>query len=122
MNQNIEHTNKNTTVTIDEKSMSLLAHVTGLLFSFVGPLVMYLMFKENHNQNLKQNIINSLNWQISLMIYFLASGLLTLLLVGFILIFALTILNIVFCILASLEANKGNVYKYPLTIEFIKLV
>lgn len=39
--------------------------------------------------------------------------------VGLFIIIAAYVLNIVFCIIAAVKANKGEWYKYPLTIPFV---
>ena len=39
---------------------------------------------------------------------------------GILLIFALSILNIVFCIIAGIAANKGETYRYPFAIRLVK--
>jgi uncharacterized Tic20 family protein len=59
------------------------------------------------------------NFQISITIYALISFVLALFCVGIPLLIAVGIFGIVFSVLASVEASKGNAYKYPLCIRFI---
>jgi uncharacterized Tic20 family protein len=44
----------------------------------------------------------------------------TFILIGFVLFPAVIVVNIVFCILGGLEANKGKLYRYPFTLRLIK--
>lgn len=62
----------------------------------------------------------ALNFQISMTIYMIVSGILILVAVGVLLIFVLMIMNIVYTIIASIKASEGTNYRYPLTIRFIK--
>ncbi|MBT9138869.1 MAG: hypothetical protein DDT31_01447 [Syntrophomonadaceae bacterium] len=62
----------------------------------------------------------SLNFQISMTIYVLISALLTLVVIGFVLLVGLGIFGIVMVIMASVKANKGEKFRYPLCIRFIK--
>ena len=41
-------------------------------------------------------------------------------LIGFLLIFGLSIFALIMGIVATIKANDGEIFKYPLEIEFIK--
>lgn len=60
------------------------------------------------------------NWLISSLIYALVAGLLTMVLIGIPLLIALYVCGLVFPIIGGIRANNGELWKYPLTIEFIK--
>ena len=62
----------------------------------------------------------SLNFQISMLIYNVIAGVLCLVLVGFIILVILHILNLVLVIVASIQASEGKFYRYPMTIRLIK--
>ena len=62
----------------------------------------------------------SLNFQISMTIYFIISAILTVILIGIVLLIALAIFDIVVLIIATIKANGGEKYRYPLTIRLIK--
>jgi uncharacterized Tic20 family protein len=61
----------------------------------------------------------ALNFQISMLIYNIVAGVLCLVLIGFALLAALHILNVVFVIIAALKASEGQIYRYPLTIRLL---
>ena len=61
-----------------------------------------------------------LNFQISMLIYIIISGILTLILIGFAFLVILYVLNIILTIIAAIKANEGVTYRYPLTMRFVK--
>jgi uncharacterized Tic20 family protein len=60
------------------------------------------------------------NFVISLVIYTIVSALLLLVIIGFVLLPAVAIIGIIFPIIGGIKANNGELWKYPLTITFIK--
>jgi uncharacterized Tic20 family protein len=98
----------------DDNTLGITAHALGIVFPVFGTLIMYLLYKDTASTKLKQNIINAFNFQLSVTIYSL---------VLFITVIGplfLGIATIILSIIGIIEANKGGVYKYPLTIEIIK--
>ena len=101
----------------DSRTLSILTHILGWLTGFLGPLVILLVSKDNY---VKKHTKNALNWQISYAIYMIASLLLMIILIGFLTFFALILLNIIFSIIAAVKASQDKLWKYPLTISFLK--
>lgn len=62
----------------------------------------------------------ALNWILSVIIYGFASGILALILIGIPLLIAVMVLSVVFPIMAGIKANNGELWKYPLSIQFVK--
>ena len=60
------------------------------------------------------------NWMISSTIYAIVSIVLMFFLIGFLTIFAVGIMGIVFPIIGGIKANNGELWEYPLTIKFLK--
>ncbi|MDH7600195.1 MAG: DUF4870 domain-containing protein [Sedimentisphaerales bacterium] len=60
------------------------------------------------------------NWVLSTLIYSIVSILLCFVLVGFVLIAALAIMDLIFPIIGGIKANNGQVWRYPLSIRFFK--
>jgi uncharacterized Tic20 family protein len=69
---------------------------------------------------MKAHSKKALNWQISLAIYLIISGILMFVLIGFLFIAVLSVMNLVFCILAAVKASEGEIWDYPVTINFLK--
>ena len=60
------------------------------------------------------------NWMISALIYSFVSVILMFVLVGFLTIFAVILMSIIFPIIGGIKANNGELWEYPLTIKFLK--
>ena len=107
------------TPTNDDYNAAMLAHLLALFTGFLGPLIIYLT-KKDESTFVKDNARNALNFQISLFIYYIISFVLAFILIGFVLLAAIGILHLVCCIIGAVSARDGKVYKYPMTIDFIK--
>ncbi len=101
----------------EDKTMGILSHVLGIFTGFIGPLVIYLVAKDDFTKNQAKD---ALNWQFSLIIYSIISIILIIILVGILLLIALGIMNTIFCIIAAVKASNGESWKYPMAINFIK--
>jgi uncharacterized Tic20 family protein len=91
---------------------AMFAQIGGILFSFVGPLVVYLMYKDR-DPFVRRHAVQSLNFQIILAIAYFASFILTFLIIGFVTWAAAAVCGLVFPIMAAIAANKGEEYTYP---------
>ncbi len=83
------------------------------------PLILWLI-KKDESPFVDNQGKESLNFQISISIYCLVSAILILIVVGIFLLIALGILDVVFVIIASIKANSGEKYRYPLTLRLVK--
>lgn len=106
-------------VTKDAKTMALLCHVLAIFTGFLGPLILWII-KKDENAFIDYHGKEALNFQITVLIAAIVSGVLTIVCVGFFLLAAVGIGNIVFCIIASLKANAGELYRYPVSIRLVK--
>jgi len=76
--------------------------------------------KRGDSPEINEHGKESLNFQISMLIYNVIAGVLCLVLIGFIILPILHILNLVLVIVASIQASEGKFYRYPLTMRLIK--
>lgn len=90
-----------------------------LLGNIIGPLVVWLM-KRSESASVDAHGKESLNFQISMTIWTLLCIPLCIVLIGFPLLFAAWITGIVLTIIGAVKASNGELYRYPLTIRFIK--
>jgi len=97
---------------------SIFAHLGGTFLSFIVPLVIYLVFKDR-DPFVREHSSAALNFHLTLFIAYLVSAILILVLIGLILIPLLAICALVFTIIASVAANDGREYTYPLAIQFV---
>ncbi len=84
-----------------------------------GPLVVWLA-KKDQMPFVDDQAKESLNFQISLTIYMIAAGLLCMVLVGIPILVGLVIFGIIEVARAVSLAEKGEKFRYPLTIRFLK--
>ncbi len=103
----------------DERTMGMLCHLLGIFAGFLGPLIIWLIKKEE-SRFVNDQGKEALNFQITVLIAFFCAGVTMCIGVGLVLVPAVGIANLVFCILAAIESNKGVRYRYPLNIRFIK--
>jgi len=96
----------------------MLCHLSGF-FGFLGPLIFWLV-KKDECTYMDYHGKEALNFQITLLIGYVASGLLIFVCIGFLTALALGVANIVFIIMAGLAANEGKMYRYPVTLRLIK--
>ncbi len=61
----------------------------------------------------------SLNFQLSMLIYDAIAGVLCFVLIGIPILILLWVLNTILVIVASLKASEGKLYRYPFTIRFL---
>ncbi|WP_018289808.1 DUF4870 domain-containing protein [Verrucomicrobium sp. 3C] len=104
------------------RNLALLAHLAPFFGYLVTigqiliPLLIYLLAKETFA---KEQAKEALNAQITFTIYFLAGGLLCLIVIGFPLLLALGIFVLWTMISAAITVSKGVSYRYPLIFRFV---
>lgn len=103
----------------DEKLWATLIHVGGIFFYFVPSLVAYLVLKDR-GPFVRGHTATALNFQLTMLIGYAIGGILSIVLVGFLLLVAIPVLVIIFSIIAAIAANRGEAYVYPLSIPFVK--
>ena len=112
-------------LTSDEKNMGMLAHLlvfSGYIVPFgniIGPLVIFLT-KKDESSYIRHHALEALNFQISMMIYFIVSAILCIVLIGLPLLIAALIIDLVCTIIAAVKASSGELYSYPMCIRFVK--
>ena len=111
----------------EARMFAMLAHLLGALFGFLGPLIIWLVKKDEHpfvNDQGKE----ALNYQLALLIAYVVSSVLYVIIslvtcgIGAFLPLPLlvTVFQLVFGIIGAVKANNGEYYRYPLTIRFIQ--
>lgn len=108
----------------DERTLALITHLSGIVLSFVVPLIMWLVNKDAQPAKpfVTAQAKEALNFQITLVIAYIIA--LVLMVISFGLLFFLPTLvwvaNVVFCIVAAIKVNNGEDYRYPMTLRLIK--
>jgi uncharacterized Tic20 family protein len=109
----------------DARLWGMLCHLSALsvfltgVGLWLGPLICWLV-KRNDSPFIDDQGKESVNFQISMFIYSLVAGVLVFCFgIGVFIALGLFVVNIVFVIIASMKANDGIRYRYPLTIRLI---
>jgi uncharacterized Tic20 family protein len=110
----------------DSRMWAMLAHLSALsayLTGFggiLGPLIVWLA-KKDSLPFVDDQGKESLNFQISMLIYHLLGAVLIFcFFIGIPVLVVLSAINIALIVVAALKANNGEAYRYPLTLRLIK--
>lgn len=106
-------------ITKDDRTMAMLSHLLGLLTSFIGPLVIWLIRKDDGGFVSDQSK-EALNFQITVLLASIIAALSLTICIGMVLLPAVYVVDIVLCIIACIEAQKGNLYRYPVCLRLVK--
>jgi uncharacterized Tic20 family protein len=78
-----------------------------------------LLVKGKDSAFVRRHSVESLNFQISLLIYLAISFVLVFVLIGFFMLAAVGIFALIVIILATVKAANGEDYRYPLCIRLV---
>lgn len=90
-----------------------------VLGSFLVPLIIWLS-KKDESEEIAMHAKASLNFQISVAIYTIIAAFFIFLLIGIPFLLILPVFNLVCVILATIDADKGRLFNYPLSIKFVQ--
>ena len=105
-------------VSQDSKNLALLLWIGTLFFSFIPSLVLYLVKKDD--PYILDQSKEALNWSITAIIGYVAGTVLAIILIGFLVMAAVGVLHLVFCIMGIIAASSGQTYRAPFAIRLIK--
>jgi len=105
------------------QQMAMIAHLLGALLGFLGPLIIYLT-SGKQDPFVEDQSVEALNFQLTILIGWVISYVLAftvILLIADLLIWPILWLGqIVFGIIGAMAANRGEWYRYPFSIKFVK--
>lgn len=112
----------------DPKQSAMWAHYSGagVLFltcgsiGWLGPLIIYLT-QGQHDRFVKDQAAEALNFQITIAIALVGSAILMLVLIGFILYPVVWVAGVALGAMGGAAANRGEWYRYPFSITFVKV-
>jgi uncharacterized Tic20 family protein len=68
----------------------------------------------------RAHAVESLNFNLTWLLYAIVAVVLAFLLIGIVILIALGLAYLVLVIIASVRANNGEFFRYPLTIRFVR--
>ncbi|MCA1036954.1 MULTISPECIES: DUF4870 domain-containing protein [Bacillaceae] len=99
--------------------MASLIYISSLFTTFLGPLIIWLL-KKDDSELVNYHGKEYFNFLISYGVYSIISTVLMIVLIGFITIWIVGALALVFTIVAAVKAYEGNEYRIPLVFRLIK--
>ena len=119
-------TTKNTlsSPTKDERTWAMLCHFSaflGCIFplgNIIAPLIIWLSKKEDM-PFVRDQGREVLNFQISMVLYFIIALALCIILIGIPILLGLVIFEFIIIIVGGIRSNDGALYRYPITIRLL---
>jgi len=111
-------------LTHNDKTFGMLAHLSALagfvipFGNIIGPLLVWLIKKEGGGWIDRQGR-ESLNFQITVFIFVIISGILTAVFIGYLLLALAAAFSFVMVIIASVKVYDGQDFRYPFCIRFL---
>ncbi|MHC4082924.1 MAG: DUF4870 domain-containing protein [Planctomycetota bacterium] len=102
----------------EERNFAVIAHLLGIIISFLGPLIIWLI-KKDDSTYVDDQAREALNFQITVFIAEAVCGFLTMIVIGCVLLPIVLIANFILCIVAAVAASQGRWYRYPMTFRLI---
>ncbi|MBC7756433.1 MAG: DUF4870 domain-containing protein [Bdellovibrio sp.] len=102
----------------DEKNIATITHLAGTVFSFIPPLVVWIL-KKDDSAYIANQAKEALNFQITVALAMFVCGILIWLVIPIILMMIIWLANIVLCIIAAIACSKGEAYRYPFCLRLI---
>jgi uncharacterized protein len=102
----------------EERLLAAAIYVSSFFTTFIGPLIIWLL-KKNESSFVDYHGREYFNFLISYAVYSIISLLLMLVLIGFVTIWIIGILTVVFTIVAAIKAYEGKEYRIPFVFRIL---
>jgi uncharacterized Tic20 family protein len=107
-----------------ERLWAMLSHLLSFVaayiaLGFLAPLTILLVFGPR-SAYVREHAVESLNFNLTWLLYGIVAAFLAIVLIGIPILIALGIAYVILVIIASIRANNGQLYRYPLTVRFVK--
>jgi len=121
----------------EERNWAMAAHLCGLLwaaggtglifipfgslalFTMLGPLIIW-RAKGQAMPYVAEQAKEALNFQITVFLLALLCAVLMFVLIGFVLLWALGLADLILVIIAAIQASDGKAYRYPCSLRLVK--
>jgi len=104
--------------TSDERLFAALIYVLSFFTVFLGPLVIWII-KKDQSSFVDYHGREYFNFLISYTVYVLVAGVLTFVLIGFLLLPIVGIAGFIFTIIAAIKAFEGKEYRFPFIFRIL---
>lgn len=110
-------------VSKESRNWATIAHLSAFVMfvgvpSLVGPLIVWLAKKDD--PHVEVHAKEALNFNITFLIYAIVAGISVIVLIGLLALPFVFIVWFVLVIVAGIRSSEGEMYRYPLTIRFLR--
>ncbi|MFN3653260.1 MAG: DUF4870 domain-containing protein [Armatimonadota bacterium] len=94
----------------EEKTLAMLAHLLGIFTGFIGPLILYVVRRDS--RFIAFHALQSVLFQLGLIVALFVSALLVLVLIGMVLFPAVAIGGLIYAVIAAVKSYQGEWFSY----------
>jgi uncharacterized Tic20 family protein len=116
--QSASISNAPATTSQDSKNLALLLWLGTIFFGFIPGLIIYLVKKDD--AYILDQSKEALNWSITALIGYVAGMILAVIVIGVLVMAAVGICHLVFCILGIVAVSSGKPFRVPYALRLIK--
>lgn len=98
--------------------MAILIWILTIFFGFIPGLIFFLTKKDD--AYVQDQAKEALNWSITATVVYVAGLILSVILIGFLVIAAVGIAQLVFCIMGAIATSNGKEFRVPFAVRLIK--
>ncbi len=103
----------------DERLCGAMAHLGSLVLGLMGPML-FLVTEGRHSSFVRSHAEEAVNFQLTALIAFMVSCLALFVYVGYVMLAVVVVGFIYETVQAGRAAHRGESYRYPIAISFIK--
>ncbi|MCE3252276.1 MAG: hypothetical protein K0Q67_1286 [Cellvibrio sp.] len=106
------------TTSQDSKNLALLLWLGTIFFGFIPGLIIYLVKKDD--AYILDQSKEALNWSITALIGYVVGMILAVIVIGVLVMAAVGLCHLVFCILGIVAVSSGKPFRVPYALRLIK--
>ena len=96
-----------------------MMHLSGLFILLIPPLIIWFL-KKDKIENIREQGVDVINFQLSMLLIIIPSGILAFLLITIPILLFIGVFSTVIIIINTIRVTNGQPYKYPMSINFLK--
>jgi uncharacterized Tic20 family protein len=102
----------------ESRNIAVLIWVGTIFLGFIPPLIVYLIKKDD--AYILEQAKEALNWSITAILGYVVGVILMFVLIGGLVMLAVGICHLIFCIMGAVATSKGQNFRVPFALRLIK--
>lgn len=103
----------------DDNTMAVLCYVLAIFTGFVGPLIIWLI-KKDQSPFVNEQGKEVLNWEITTFLAMIVCFVLAFVVVGIFLMPLVALANLIFLIIGAVKVGQGQPYRFPFALRLLR--